>query len=1069
MDLNYIEDKQINLEKGDLLRTKPYVNTIIEIIQKAVTPFTVGLFGGWGTGKSSIIKTIEDKYNASDSRNIKVFVYDAWKYSQDTFRRTFILKLKKEFRLEEDVDYQNFYNDKHEDVAHKNQIDKKKAFFGLLYLLPLLLFIVWFIPKANLDLQIALSVISIISTIIFYFLKDVYVQYKISITKPKTFAPEQFEDAFIDAVQKITSPTIMEKCKKWFRVGEKTIFADKIVIVIDNIDRCHKELAFELLLTVKTFLEQKDKKIIFILPIDENEIKKHIEKEGHDGNEFLRKLFNTTLTIKKFSEDDLFDFTEKLQKRYKLNLSNDVLSLISQEFSKNPRKIIQFLNVLQTEIKLAEEQEKNDFEGKSNFEKGVITKNIEFLVKILLIREEWGDLYEKLNENPFLLEEINKLIDENGEKIIYAKNKKDESIFLTEQQKRFFESTRDISTDNIESFFANKDSSHGMPDDTRKLVLSQDWKTLKTKYLIKDTFNLNDLLYFIDNLYKKEIDKRKLLARSGLNIFSLIFKIAKDKNYGEKLLKTFYSSGKILNRIKSKLNNKEINSMILNFKPSLLVNFVKTNLNKNNRLFQEIIITLNEQDYENDKRYDLLQEYINEFKEDAINLKKISKRFSDLLKEDPDIYEDFKDILKNTVATESLIEPGLLEEFISTLKPDHNSEDVADKINIINNYQSTKGLSSDLLDKFVEKIIESLDSMNDLNIMLFWFKQLNPLIENVQNKTLRENIFNTLNQKNTFLWQEYDSQWSIEDYQKALQAFLDVANAFYNSGKASKSEIATWLNNFFSKNESPQIAIGINRLYIKTIKYFTVFNWLFTQNVIDKFSQLPEWEDKKEIAITLNQMLTKTTEEKGLNESQIKSIIQLYINNLSNDEENVKNWLKKVIKNSHVNAQLEEVIKGLSSNEKLNIIEVIKEISKELLKECIEKIIIETNSNDLEITIEKLDSANVGQTLVKIGIEKKIAMLQKEDDEEEFKKYLQIITDKKLFNQKILIVIVNKIRPLLDNEKSKDEKVFALQILDKITIPKNQKVLMTELIKILDTNEFNDEEKELYKKIKDKK
>jgi len=115
-------------------------------------------------------------------------------------------------------------------------------------------------------------------------------------------------------------------------------------------------------LTIKTFLEQKDKEIVFIIPIDESEIKKHINKEGHDGNEFLRKLFNTTLTIKKFSEDDLFKFTKKLQKSHKLDLNDDVLSLISQEFTKSPRKIIQFLNVLQTEIKLAEEQEKNDLD-----------------------------------------------------------------------------------------------------------------------------------------------------------------------------------------------------------------------------------------------------------------------------------------------------------------------------------------------------------------------------------------------------------------------------------------------------------------------------------------------------------------------------------------------------------------------------------------------------------------------------------------------------------------------------------------------------------------------------------
>ena len=36
-----------------------------------------------------------------------------------SFRRTFILKLKEKFGLEEGDNYQNFYNDRHEDVADR--------------------------------------------------------------------------------------------------------------------------------------------------------------------------------------------------------------------------------------------------------------------------------------------------------------------------------------------------------------------------------------------------------------------------------------------------------------------------------------------------------------------------------------------------------------------------------------------------------------------------------------------------------------------------------------------------------------------------------------------------------------------------------------------------------------------------------------------------------------------------------------------------------------------------------------------------------------------------------------
>ncbi|WP_418887130.1 P-loop NTPase fold protein, partial [Galbibacter orientalis] len=53
MKINYIPDKEINLDENDLLGAQPYAETLSEIISHSNTPFTIGLFGGWGVGKSS--------------------------------------------------------------------------------------------------------------------------------------------------------------------------------------------------------------------------------------------------------------------------------------------------------------------------------------------------------------------------------------------------------------------------------------------------------------------------------------------------------------------------------------------------------------------------------------------------------------------------------------------------------------------------------------------------------------------------------------------------------------------------------------------------------------------------------------------------------------------------------------------------------------------------------------------------------------------------------------------------------------------------------------------------------
>lgn len=58
--MNILIDKEIDLNQKDLLNTKAYTKSLADLIlnSPADQPFTIGLFGEWGSGKSSIIKTL---------------------------------------------------------------------------------------------------------------------------------------------------------------------------------------------------------------------------------------------------------------------------------------------------------------------------------------------------------------------------------------------------------------------------------------------------------------------------------------------------------------------------------------------------------------------------------------------------------------------------------------------------------------------------------------------------------------------------------------------------------------------------------------------------------------------------------------------------------------------------------------------------------------------------------------------------------------------------------------------------------------------------------------------------
>ena len=73
-----IIDKERDLEiENDLLGTKCYANQLSDIIQNtsAEQAYTIGLYGRWGSGKSTIIKTAKHKLETENpQRMLHLFV-----------------------------------------------------------------------------------------------------------------------------------------------------------------------------------------------------------------------------------------------------------------------------------------------------------------------------------------------------------------------------------------------------------------------------------------------------------------------------------------------------------------------------------------------------------------------------------------------------------------------------------------------------------------------------------------------------------------------------------------------------------------------------------------------------------------------------------------------------------------------------------------------------------------------------------------------------------------------------------------------------------------------------------
>ena len=400
----YIPDKEIILtENSDLLKTKVYSDNLVSMIEN--TPkdkvFSIGLFGGWGAGKSSIIASARDKLENSKNK-VKFITYDAWKYANDSFRRMFLLKVQKELKMKQCDEMKRFFRSETEETKPKIAFNRKGAFIGIIVLLFLLLLLQVFASNQIVKLSATLGALG---SFLVALLCGCFHELRQSTTKPILFAPEQFEDCFNQMMR------LCFKSNNWLEKVSRTVTEyvtqdecsvkdlDKLVIVIDNIDRCPSDMAYQLLTDIKTFFCDEDYSIVFVVPVDEKALKKHLfhrwaldedEEAVHDEDEFLRKFFNVVLRLKLHQETELWYFANELNFKYKLGYSPDTLAIVSKVFADNPRRIIQMLNNLNVDLSLYDDSFAKLYEA--------------VICAALILREEFPDYYAKVVKNVWLLD-----------------------------------------------------------------------------------------------------------------------------------------------------------------------------------------------------------------------------------------------------------------------------------------------------------------------------------------------------------------------------------------------------------------------------------------------------------------------------------------------------------------------------------------------------------------------------------------------------------------------------------------------------------------------------------------
>ena len=342
-----------------------YVASITELIVSSDPHFTIGVFGNWGTGKSTILRNIKRKLETE--YKCPCLEFDAWQYEQETAQMSIplILAIIAEIYKNNKNEIDNF--DKESKENYKANLSR--VFSGLSLNLK------FGIPgMADLGLGYDFSkVLDNGSRFTFLSTKRRIERFSLEQTKLQEG---------VDLIKELINRDIVKG------PNENQKLKLKLVVFIDDLDRCTPEKAAEIFEVVKIFLGIKG--IVYVMGLSQKIVElaiekkyKHLENQFR-GEEYLRKIIQLQFPIPQIqSEEEVTDYIVSLLDEYEDYEYNAFFSqnrqLIALGVEPNPREIKRYLNNFILSFEIAKRRDQIAAGGETKF----------FVFNIIRQRWEW--------------------------------------------------------------------------------------------------------------------------------------------------------------------------------------------------------------------------------------------------------------------------------------------------------------------------------------------------------------------------------------------------------------------------------------------------------------------------------------------------------------------------------------------------------------------------------------------------------------------------------------------------------------------------------------------------------
>ncbi len=250
---------------------KKYAHQLSKLIINSKPRFTVGIYGGWGTGKTTLMEMIKKELDKNHPDNVETIWFDSWRYEREEYSamvpllRTIILSIND--RLQRIRNSSS--NNKKQQVLTKLRDSFTKVGNAIIRN-----------TTANLGLKAGDNFEAGATFDIGKMVDDYRSDGSFISGQERVYFRKHISEHLKEELQKIRYDT----------KGD-LIYDFRLIIFIDDLDRCTPERALELLESIKTFFDIEG--IMYVIGIDPKTIDPIIKtKYGENSKITCRKLFN---------------------------------------------------------------------------------------------------------------------------------------------------------------------------------------------------------------------------------------------------------------------------------------------------------------------------------------------------------------------------------------------------------------------------------------------------------------------------------------------------------------------------------------------------------------------------------------------------------------------------------------------------------------------------------------------------------------------------------------------------------------------------------------------------------